>query len=329
VPTGGQPFAVGTDAGTVGTVTMYNPDGTVRFTAQPFGASYTNGLRVATGDVTGDGVPDVVVGSNGAGVIKATVRVINGATGQLLPAVLSAGPWYYGAAAVAVGDVTGDGVADIAVGSDGSGTGPEVRVYRGGDFVKLADFSAGPTANNWGHIAVALADVTGDRVADLVVSSLYASGTRVAAFTGTSLRPGVTPAAAFAPFTLTGRGFEGAPYLAAGDMNGDGFADLVFGSGAWSTPRVLVYSGKALVQTGTRVALADFTPAGTAYGFGVRVAVRDLDGDGKADLLLGAGSGRGSRVTAYAGATLTPTGVPPKVLDFDAFPGFTGGVFVG
>ena len=112
-------------------------------------------------------------------------------------------------------------------------------------------------------------------------------------------------------------------------MNGDGSADLVFGSAEWSSTRVLILSGKALVQTGTQVVLADFAPVGTAYGFGIRVAVRDLDGDGKADLLIGAGRKRGNLVTAYLGKNLAATGTPPAAFAFEAYPGFKGGVFMG
>ena len=58
------------------------------------------------------------------------------------------------------------------------------------------------------------------------------------------------------------------------------------------------------------------------------MAVKDLDGDARADLVVGAGAGAGSRVTGYAGAALTG-GSPPELFSLDAFPGFSGGVFVG
>ena len=61
---------------------------------------------------------------------------------------------------------------------------------------------------------------------------------------------------------------------------------------------------------------------------GVRVAVKDLDGDSKADLVVGDGAGAGSRVTAYRGADFA-NGSAPAAFSFDAFPGFDGGVFVG
>jgi hypothetical protein len=53
-----------------------------------------------------------------------------------------------------------------------------------------------------------------------------------------------------------------------------------------------------------------------------------LDGDNFADLLVGDGTGAGSHVTTYLGANLV-TGLTQPDLGFDAFPGFTGGVFVG
>ena len=63
---------------------------------------------------------------------------------------------------------------------------------------------------------------------------------------------------------------------------------------------------------------------------GVRLAARDLDGDGKAEVLTGAGVGNGSRVAVYRGSTLNGN-VAPATADttLDAFAGFGGGVFVG
>ena len=59
------------------------------------------------------------------------------------------------------------------------------------------------------------------------------------------------------------------------------------------------------------------------------LTVKDLDGDNRADLVIGSGEGAGTHVTAYYGKNISPTGTPPSAFDFDAFTRFNGGVFVG
>ena len=61
----------------------------------------------------------------------------------------------------------------------------------------------------------------------------------------------------------------------------------------------------------------------------VERGVEDDDGDTRADLVVGSGTGAGSRVTAYLGKNVGPAGTPAEQFAFDAFPGFAGGVFVG
>jgi parallel beta-helix repeat protein len=316
--TSGKPFAVGSDPGQVAKVTMYNADRTVRFAVNPFG-TYTGGVRVAVGDVTGDGVADVVVGTSGAGTGRA--RVINGATHALTQ--LFGGTAYTGTVSVAVGDVTGDGVADIALGTNEQGA--RVQVFRGGTFAKLADFHGGGPTNFKNRTQVALADLNADGRADLAVTAMYTTDTRVFGYSGTSLRPGVTPTTLFTRLSLSGAAWASGIFLAAGDVSGDGFADLVLGSGAGSAPRVIVYSGKSLVQNNTAVAIADFAPVGSSSATGVRVGVRDIDGDGKLDLLTASGD----LVTALKGGSLPATGRPPQLFAFDPDATHPGGVWVG
>ena len=72
---------------------------------------------------------------------------------------------YTGKVSVAVGDVTGDGIDDIALGTNQAG--PRAQVFRGGDFLKLSDVVAGPSTNFLGRTFVALADMDHDAKADL------------------------------------------------------------------------------------------------------------------------------------------------------------------
>src|SRR4029077_4809 len=114
--------------------------------------------------------------------------------------------------------------------------------------------------------------------------------------------------------------FTGGVYVAAGDVNGDGFADIICGADAGGGPNVTVFSGK----DGSR--LLSFFPYDMGFTGGVRVAAGDVNGDGTADIVTGAGPGGGPNVTVsrFAG------GHPEVIQSYFAFdPRLSAGVFVG
>jgi len=156
---------------------------------------------------------------------------------------------------------------------------------------------------------------------DLVVAAGFGGGPRVDGFSGESLAAG--PVRLFADFLAFEPGLRNGTYVAAGDVNGDGRAEVIAGGG----PRVSALDGAALFSN-AQVRMADFFAGDTSNRGGARVAVKNLDGDARADLVVGAGTGAGSRVTAYAGKDLAGA-APPEMFALDAIPGFAGGVFVG
>src|SRR5947199_290703 len=82
---------------------------------------------------------------------------------------------------------------------------------------------------------------------------------------------------------------------AAGDVNHDGFADIIAGAGPGGAPVVMVYSGKNLAR------LKSFFAYSRTFTGGVNVAAGDVNGDGRADVITGAGPGGGQRVMAFDG----------------------------
>ena len=117
--------------------------------------------------------------------------------------------------------------------------------------------------------------------------------------------------------------------MSAGDIDGDGKADIVFGGGPGGGPRVMVISGASLLQNvdaALKSPIANFFAFDAELRGGVRPAVKDADGDGKLDLVIGSGEGDRARVKVYRGSNLaTP------VIDVDVFGAqiLLDGVYVG
>jgi uncharacterized delta-60 repeat protein len=314
-------FAVGADAG--GRPAVFVPQPIGGRTVEPFPSTVTGGVRVAAADVNADGVADLVAGT-GPGV-PTRVVVLDGKDQRQLFGVDPFEAAFTGGVYVAAGDLNGDGAPEIVVTPD-EGGGPRVRVFNGNGFAVLADFFGIDDKNFRGGARAAVGDVDDDGTGDLIVAAGFQGGPRVAGFSGTSLAG--TPARLFGDFFAFEETLRNGVFLTAGDIDGDGFAEVIAGGGPGGGPRVTAFGGKALLANQYDVR-ANFFGGNEANRGGIRVAVKDLDGDNRADLLAGAGSGAGSRVTAYHGKAIAPAGAPPAAFDFDAFGDFPGGVFVG
>jgi hypothetical protein len=269
-------------------------------------------------------VADLVVGT---GPGRATrVLILDGKTKAELFSVDPFEAAFTGGVYVSAGDVDGDGRPDLAVTPD-EGGGPRVDLYSGATgFPKLISFFGIDDANFRGGARSAIADMTGDGAADLIVVAGFGGGPRVAGFDGRSLSS--TPRKIFGDFFAFEQALRNGIFVTAGDINGDGKADLIAGGGPGGGPRVLAFDGANLVNN-QYVELANFFGGNAASRGGIRMAVKDLDGDTLADLVVGSGAGAGSRVTSYLGKNINPSGIPSSQFDFDAIPGFAGGVFVG
>jgi hypothetical protein len=313
---------VGVGAGGGPAVTVYNPDGTPRRTFFAFESSSPGGVRVASGDVNGDGVADTIAGT-GPGR-TAEVRVFDGATGAEL---FRTQPFadFAGGVFVAAGDIDGDGKAEVVVSPD-QGGGPRVRVFRGDGFTPLADFFGIEDPDFRGGARVAVGDVTGDGKAEVVVAAGFQGGPRVSGWDGAGLAGGALRHP-FHDFFAFEPALRNGTFVAVGDVDGDGLGDIIAGGGPGGGPRVLIFDGGEL-PADRRTPLANFFAGPESERNGVPVASADLDGDGRADVLTGTGVGSGSRARAYLGRDLSPSTAPPAFRDFDPFPGASG-VFVG
>jgi FG-GAP-like repeat len=235
------------------------------------------------------------------------VKVFDGHSGAELRSFLAYDAGFSGGVFVGSGDVDGDSYDDIITGADAGG-GPHVKVFSGQTGAELRSFDA-YAASFTGGVRVAAGDVNGDSFIDIITSPGAGGTPHVKIFdglTGAELRS----------FLAYDAGFSGGIFVGSGDVDGDSYDDIITGADAGGGPHVKVFSS----QTGAEV--RSFFPYTPSFAGGVRVAAGDVNGDGFADIITGAGVGGGSHVKVIDGRTGS------ELQSFFAFPGFTGGVFV-
>jgi hypothetical protein len=237
-----------------------------------------------------------------------TVRAFNLAGPTPLTSFNAYQSIFSGGVSVAQGDTNGDGAADIVTGAGPGGT-PHVEVFDAGTSVARLSFLAFD-ASFRGGVDVAAGDVTDDGAAEILVAGGCGGPAVVRAFDGKT-------GALVREYPFTPPDWSCGFHVAAGDVNGDGVADVIVGSGGGGAPFVLVIDGA------TGAVLRQFNAYPTGFMGGVYVAAGDVTGDGRADIVTGAGPGGGPHVRVWDGVTGT------EVRGFFAYdPAFSGGVRV-
>jgi hypothetical protein len=269
-------------------------------------AGFTGGVRVAAGDVNGDGVADIITGQGDVVSTAPQVKVLSGTNGSTLQSFNAFDAGFTGGVYVAAGDVNGDGLADIVTGAGDNGN-SQVKVFSGANGSLLQSFFA--YSGFTGGVRVAVGDVNGDHTPDIITAPGTGGAPQVKVFDGKNLN-------LLNGFFAYNAAFTGGVYVAAGDLNGDGVAEIVTGAGQGGSTNVKAFNG---VDLGLINSFLAFSGSDAE----ARVAVGDVNGDSKNDIIAAVGPGVTPQVKAFDGQTLA---LRQSFLAYsDAF---TGGVYV-
>ena len=274
------------------------------FITGPPGISFGEAIASA-GDVNGDGYNDILIAAPDYNAHTGRVYIyFGGSTISNTPNVIFTGEAvnnYFGLSVSSAGDVNGDGYADIIIGAynNASGTGKAYIYFGGTSMNNVADvILAGENTNNYFGGSVSQAgDVNGDGYADVIVGA-----TGYTSFTGRAyIYYGGTNMNNIADVIMTGSAVN--EYFGtvsnAGDVNGDGYADVIVGGQGYlnSTGRAYVFYGGSSMNN-----IPDVLMTGESINnlFGLTISsAGDFNGDGFSDILIGAQGYNNSTGRAY------------------------------
>ncbi len=281
-------------------------------TGENFGISVSN-----AGDVNGDGYDDIIIGASNYSSNTGRAYIYYGGLSMstIVNVILTGGATnnYFGRSVSTAGDVNGDGYSDVIVGAYGytTSTGRAYIYFGGASMNNLADVTmTGETTFSLFGISVSAAgDVNSDGFSDVFVGANgYSSNTgRAYIFLGGASMNNT------ADLTMTGEATNikfGYSVSDAGDVNGDGYSDVIGGAYDYSssTGRAYIYFGGASMNN---VADVTLTGEATFNSFGNSVSgAGDVNGDGYSDVIVGAygySSSTGRAYVFFGGASMNNT----------------------
>ena len=240
-----------------------------------------SGVKVATGDVNGDGVDEIITGTGSGG--GPHIRIFTKAGNVYHPGFFAYAEHFRGGVNVAAGDLDGDGKDEIIAGA-GNGGGPHIRVFDGQGNPKLTNgFFAYDSAFR-GGVNVAAGDIDADGQAEIIAGAGQGGGPHVRVFEGNGQLKPIT-FFAFHPDSRSGIS------VAAADFDNDGKDEIVAGQLAEAETWVKVYR-----YNNAKAVLGEFRAYGAGVESGVNVAAADINGDNSAEIITGPNVGGGPQV---------------------------------
>lgn len=255
-----------------------------------FDSTFSGGVRVAVGDVNGDGVSDLIVAAGPGG--GPVVKTYNGQNGNLMATFFAFDSSFTGGVQLGTADIDGNGTAEVIVGA-GVGGAPQVGIFNGATGAPQGAFYAYDSSLR-GGVRVAGGDVDGDGKAEIVTGAGPGGGPDVRVYR----YDGGIPRQTLSFFALDPE-FRDGIYVASGNITGSSAAEIVVGAGSGGAPQVLVF-------TGNGTGLQSFFAYDPSFRGGVRVDIAPLSDNTPGQIITVPGPGGGPQVNVYTYPGTTP-----------------------
>lgn len=282
-------------------VRIMRNSGTEVMSFDAYTTRFRSGVRIAAGDLDGDGIDEIVV-APGPGA-PPEVKIFS-SDGTLVRSFFPYDKAFRGGVSVAVGDLNGNGTAEIVI-APATSSASQIKIFS--PLGKLVGIFSAYDRSHRGGINLAVGDIDGDGKEEIITAPGPGRETRVRAFYANGKE-------AFS-FNAFPRSVTGGVSVATGDLDGDGADEIVVAPAKNAQPEVRVYS-----STGDW--LRAFMVYDTKFRGGVNLSVFDSDGDGQNDIVTAPGTGGGPHVRFFDGFGK----LKQSFIGFD--PKFTGGVII-
>ena len=284
--------ATGVDFGGGSVVQISYTNGT-NLSFYAYSSAYTGGVRVAIGDVNGDGYADLITGTGVGGGPHIKVFDLRGGQPVTIASFFAFEPTFMGGVYVATGDINADGYADVIVGAGQTG-GPRVKVFNGAagyainTIAPAMDFFAYDPSFT-GGVTVSAGNRDTQQESDEVITGAGVGG-------GPNIRSFNAAGQLIDNFFAFSTGITSGIFIAAGYVDSDGTADIIAGTGFGTTTQVA-----AFFSTGARPTALPFT---NVFIGGARVGVV-VNSLGQEAFAAAAGPGGGPQVNIFNSSLAT------------------------